>query len=215
MAVLGAASELTYSELPSPRSIRIIRLHGATHPDDDIHFDLIVSSVDTASYEAISYTWSGQEQDRLVYANGQRHYITKNAEDVMRKLRPNKPKKSRNLWIDAICINQQDYKEKGAQVAMMYEVYAKAQRVNIWLGHGTQETAFALKWLKRMNFPAIPLLRVGLSTSIAYVSTSSPLVKLFFTAISICILFTVVAIGFSLAAMQGTIVALPIIKGEY
>src|SRR5882757_5845843 len=40
----------------------------------------------------------------------------------------------RQLWIDALCINQIDEAEKNKQVAMMGEIYSRASRVLIWLG---------------------------------------------------------------------------------
>lgn len=76
------------------------------------------------------------------------YLITRNAEDVMRRLRPNRPEHSRNLWIDAICINQKDNREKAVEVQLMFEIYANANCVNIWLGQGTESTALALKWLR-------------------------------------------------------------------
>ncbi|KAH0527222.1 hypothetical protein TsFJ059_002246 [Trichoderma semiorbis] len=110
----------TYPELPDSRSIRVIKLHGTTSPSDDIRFDLITVSLDAPlPYEAISYTWSGQPLDRPVYANGREYLVTRNAEDVMRRLRPSKPEHSRNLWIDAICINQKDDREKAVEVQLI------------------------------------------------------------------------------------------------
>ncbi|OPB46348.1 hypothetical protein A0O28_0064690 [Trichoderma guizhouense] len=148
----------TYPELPNSRSIRVIKLHGATGPSDDIRFDLITVSLDDPlPYEAISYTWSGQPLDRPVYANGTEYLVTRNAEDVMRRLRPNKPERSRNLWIDAICINQKDDKEKAVEVQLMYEIYAGAERVNIWLGQGSESTALALRWLRWYSWTFSPV----------------------------------------------------------
>ena len=39
------------------------------------------------------------------------------------------------LWLDAICINQEDVTERGHQISMMGEIYRSASRVHIWLGH--------------------------------------------------------------------------------
>lgn len=40
----------------------------------------------------------------------------------------------RILWIDALCINQQDEVEKGPQVAIMGDIYRNATRVVAWIG---------------------------------------------------------------------------------
>lgn len=38
-----------------------------------------------------------------------------------------------NWWVDAICINQHNMKERAKQVARMREIYSRAMLVNIWL----------------------------------------------------------------------------------
>jgi hypothetical protein len=40
----------------------------------------------------------------------------------------------RVLWVDALCVDQQDYEEKGHQVKLMGSIYTRAARVVIWLG---------------------------------------------------------------------------------
>lgn len=39
-----------------------------------------------------------------------------------------------HLWIDALCINQQDFDEKNHQIPLMTQVYSKAAKVVVWLG---------------------------------------------------------------------------------
>jgi hypothetical protein len=46
---------------------------------------------------------------------------------------------SRWLWVDAICINQQDLEERADQVKLMGDVYVKAAAVLIWLGEDEDE----------------------------------------------------------------------------
>jgi hypothetical protein len=59
-------------------------------------------------------------------------YITSNLEAALQQLRlVDEP---RVLWIDAICINQDDVHERSRQVWIMQEIYAKARQVIVWLG---------------------------------------------------------------------------------
>ena len=39
-----------------------------------------------------------------------------------------------SLWVDAVCINSEDTKERNAQVAMMSFIYSRALKVVAWLG---------------------------------------------------------------------------------
>lgn len=61
------------------------------------------------------------------------------------------------LWIDALCINQQDGDEKMVQVQMMGRIYRSAQQVTIWLGKGTPETDRAIDDLRSImeKVPAV------------------------------------------------------------
>ena len=70
--------------------------------------------------------------------------ITKNADSLFRHFR--KRHKSHRIWLDAVCINQQDTEEKDDQIRLMGQIFQCATRVHIWLGEATEsaEVAFAL-----------------------------------------------------------------------
>lgn len=51
---------------------------------------------------------------------------------ALRRVRDHR--KARHLWVDAICINQQDDVEKTSQVAAMGNIYESAARSIVWLG---------------------------------------------------------------------------------
>jgi hypothetical protein len=38
------------------------------------------------------------------------------------------------MWVDAICLNQEDDQEKNHRVAMMKTIYETAEQVVVWLG---------------------------------------------------------------------------------
>jgi hypothetical protein len=54
---------------------------------------------------------------------------------------------SGHLWIDAMCINQQDDVEKGQQVKIMDQIYSNASVVLAWLGLSGESTRRALEHL--------------------------------------------------------------------
>lgn len=55
-----------------------------------------------------------------------------------------------NLWIDAICINQWDTKEKSLQVAVMDRIYTQATFVAMWLGKDDGHAAAAAQAVDKL-----------------------------------------------------------------
>lgn len=94
-------------------------------------------------YEALSYTWATEDGDckrtSQITCSDARIWVTKNCEVALRYLR--KEGSNRILWVDAICINQKDVKERGHQVGIMRDVYANATEVLIWLGELSTDMA--------------------------------------------------------------------------
>ncbi|KOC14041.1 hypothetical protein AFLA70_24g004692 [Aspergillus flavus AF70] len=49
------------------------------------------------------------------------------------------------LWVDAVCINQQDEQEKGYQIQLMPTIYSRASHVIVWLGEAADNSDRALE----------------------------------------------------------------------
>lgn len=94
------------------------------------------------TYDALSYTWGAEGTGGDIQLNGQLFRLRENAEAALRHLRL--PSKIRILWIDAICINQQDDKEKEGQLLLMKDIYERAGQVCIWLGEVTDTSHIGL-----------------------------------------------------------------------
>ena len=82
-----------------------------------------------ARYEALSYTWGDPKITKPVICSGKKIEITANLHSALYHLRY--PDRQRILWVDALCINQEDDNDKETQVQRMGRIYSKAQRVLI------------------------------------------------------------------------------------
>lgn len=109
-------------------------------------------SEDTASssrYEAVSYVWgSTKNLVKITLVDEGTDYllgITQNLAGALPYLRDEK--KSRTLWIDAICINQTDLAERSEQVMRMDTIFSWADRVVVWLGPPKASTSIAIEVL--------------------------------------------------------------------
>jgi hypothetical protein len=100
-------------------------------------------------YEALSYTWGGVLISEFIRIDGKTHAVTGNLFSALRHLRY--LDEDRILWIDALCIDQDNLQERGHQVALMGDIYSRAERVLIWLGPGTNNTDLLLGCLKQLE----------------------------------------------------------------
>jgi hypothetical protein len=86
-------------------------------------------------FAALSYVW-GEEKRQMIFLNGTPLPVTKNLEISLRTLAINGEfQGDYKIWIDAICINQDDEVERASQVRKMREVYGGAWAVISWLGN--------------------------------------------------------------------------------
>ncbi len=83
-------------------------------------------------YETVSYCWGGSNAKEAILLNGVKRDIPSSAAQAIRRIRLLDA--DRDLWIDAICINQNDDTERGQQVSAMHKVYSQTRRNLIWLG---------------------------------------------------------------------------------
>ncbi|KAL1603456.1 hypothetical protein SLS60_005043 [Paraconiothyrium brasiliense] len=126
--------------LSSP-NIRILRISPA--PSDTDKTDLLDCDIQVVSlnnlpeYETLSYVW-GSEADRVpILVSGHRIEIPRSLSGALRQLQL--PDRDRLLWVDQICIDQQNLEEKADQVRLMSVIYTKCSRCIAWLGEVRDE----------------------------------------------------------------------------
>jgi hypothetical protein len=88
-------------------------------------------------YEAVSYAWGDPANKIDVLCDGKIIMVTQNLKDAL--LRFKLKDRSRVVWVDAVCINQNDDVEKGSQVKLMERIYRNATRVCVWPGCTTAQ----------------------------------------------------------------------------
>lgn len=138
---------LQYKPLPDG-SIRLLDLREAEMVGDVLTgFKLIDTGLTTApSYEAISYCWGSTELRTGIFVStrnlGEQVYrITENLASCLHSLmtseRPDQEKPD-YIWVDQICINQEDVAERNAQVRDMADIYKTVAGVIVWLGQKSE-----------------------------------------------------------------------------
>ena len=83
-------------------------------------------------YVALSYVWGSPDRAHELECNEHEVLITETLETALRHLRDRAEK--RRLWIDQICINQDDDEDRTHQLHIMKQIYQMATKVVSWLG---------------------------------------------------------------------------------
>lgn len=135
--------------LRNTKQIRLLELE-APYPDTDaqqLRGRLrVVSLSSSPKYTALSYVWGTVSSADDTIVCGDHHLgITRNCREALYHLR--ETFRPLVIWVDAICINQQDEAEKNYQLLLMGEIYEWATTVYIWLGPGTPSAYYAMESL--------------------------------------------------------------------
>ncbi|KAH8587727.1 heterokaryon incompatibility protein-domain-containing protein [Bisporella sp. PMI_857] len=127
-----------YSPLDhSRREIRLLRLlPGNGDFNSNIHCELFPASLDNnPSYNALSYVWGDSLPLNHIMVNQKTVSVRENLVLALRRLRAHHAMKTPLiLWVDALCIDQSNTKERELQVKLMSSIYSGCQEVCIWLG---------------------------------------------------------------------------------
>lgn len=135
---VGYRNEALYSALPESGMIRLVNILSGGW-DEDIICEIVEISLGTIMpYRALSYAWrlDQNEPDATILCNGVDVEISANLFHALRQLR--NVQVPVVIWVDFLCMNQQDIVERSLQVAMMREIYEKSREVVIWLGEGSK-----------------------------------------------------------------------------
>jgi hypothetical protein len=80
-----------------------------------------------------------------IWVNGSLFAVKENLWHALQVLRLKERDEDTGLWIDALCINQDDFSERGHQVGFMGEIFQRTKRVLVWLGCPDHALDFELR----------------------------------------------------------------------
>ncbi|KAK4551410.1 hypothetical protein LTR86_011176 [Recurvomyces mirabilis] len=104
--------------------IRLLELLPGETTDPVCAEPLHVSLDKPLRYETISYVWGDPTRTEPIFLSDRELLVPKNTVAALRRMRTlDAP---RLLWIDAVCINQDDVQERGKQVGIMGLIYGSS-----------------------------------------------------------------------------------------
>ena len=131
--------------LPDTSWIRLAKILNVTEEVLDIKLETF-RLAEAPSYRALSYT-SGpaegvaEDSDPVTFVTStgsvQKRVLSKTLLRALIQLFD--WKETGYFWIDMLCIDQNDIKERSQQVSNMHRIYQQAEAVDIWLGQATDD----------------------------------------------------------------------------
>lgn len=150
---LNSSRTMQYSYITIPANhIRLLKpaRHSGLNNRSILTFSVETYPIARAPpYTAVSYVWGLGAASREIRLDGHGFAIRPNLWSCLYNLTLLQTNSYRDthwthMWIDAVCINQKDEKEKSQQVRAMSEVYSRAVEVSAWLG--PQRLPHWLQW---------------------------------------------------------------------
>jgi hypothetical protein len=125
-----------YQQLSHPDSLRLLKIF----PGEESHpvrcrLETFRLRDSPPKYDALSYAWGASTKQRKIFCGNHMMNVTDNLHDALERLRYQGPGHTRLIWVDAICIDQSNDRERGHQVRLMRDIYRSAKEVVIWLGN--------------------------------------------------------------------------------
>jgi hypothetical protein len=126
-------------------------------------------------YTALSYVWGDPTFLRRISLDGKSSSITANLFDALQHIR--NETKAITLWIDAICINQDNLEERGEQVRMMRVIFSSATSVIAWIGSADRDSDIAMDFIRRIPRLAADVPNPDLMALLVVAEKSTPLLR--------------------------------------
>ncbi|KAJ4202065.1 hypothetical protein NW759_015453 [Fusarium solani] len=150
---MDLSSSFIYKPLDRVKSeIRVVRI--PPKDGDSLRLNTVCLD-DNPAFAALSYVWGDPNIKEAISLDNQSFPVAKNLAAALKHIRGNwtsrrSPYRVQSLWVDAVCINQQDPDERTQQVQLMSRIYKSAAVVLAWLGPGDHSLAFStIKLLAR------------------------------------------------------------------
>lgn len=135
----------------NPAKLRAVSGSGITsHEDVSLGLACTVSTWDLETapeFYAISYAWGDEKDSKVMTVSGQPLPVRYNCDYALRQVFAHWPEAY--IWIDYICIDQSNIIEKGAQVAVIVEIYSTAHRVCACVGEHDDTSLSLMTFLEQ------------------------------------------------------------------
>jgi hypothetical protein len=133
--------------------IRVLDIKPSSSETGDIPIEAfmhVVNLEEQTAFTALSYVWGSYAVQRhTILCDNVSFEVTSNCYSALWHLRQNYG--SIRIWLDAICINQEDEAEKSQQIPLMGDIYSKATTTYIWLGEGSNSSDKTMTYLATMG----------------------------------------------------------------
>ncbi|KAK5657588.1 hypothetical protein OQA88_3163, partial [Cercophora sp. LCS_1] len=146
-----ARPEHQYASRLNWGQFRLFELMPTSSSSDAPSGKFIITSIhQPPPFRVLSYRWGLAGATDWVVCDSGSIAVTLNLVEALRDIRH--PMKRQLYWIDPICINQQDPREKGVQVGMMAQIISIAEETVLYINSTSPTIGTAFELLSHLSF---------------------------------------------------------------
>jgi hypothetical protein len=140
----AARSSYPYQPLTEPHHIRLLVFQPNHDYNANLHGSLVHTTLEQCDedlvdcYTALSYVRGDATQTATIYLAGHAVTTTATLGAALRDMRDET--RRRQIWADAVCIDQSNIPERNVQMTLMVLIYRVAHHTIIYLGSESEET---------------------------------------------------------------------------
>jgi hypothetical protein len=146
------------------KCIRLLEVHPQDRPSDPVQCTIRHATLDE-EYACLSYVWGPEQPSHYIHVNDRRFRVRQNLYEFL-VIASSKSARRHNLhvsphqtfglfdfkkvtqaiWVDALCIDQDNEREKNHQVRLFGDIYSSATVVVAWMGNNPGLKKLFRKW---------------------------------------------------------------------
>ncbi len=110
-------------------------------------------------YAALSYFWGAKYDREVISIEGHAFLVIESQLILLRSMRSRNEDLNPAIWLDALCIDQQNVVEKSVQVSIMGNIFAQAREVVVGLSNSDESDDRGVHLLADLASSMSPLTR--------------------------------------------------------
>jgi hypothetical protein len=137
---VDVVTKFEYGPIRFPKLFRLLLILPSHDQDEPLETLLFHADLIEVPFQALSYSWGDLTKTKTMHCNGRGMSVTENLYGALLSIRNVGDNKAISIvFVDSVCINQADLKEREAHLKLMRDIYSSSVVTTVWLGSRNEQ----------------------------------------------------------------------------